>query len=157
MKTLKINRKFAILGLLILLLCTYFRENFLLAINANLASFEFNRAYSYWCSDFFQKMDTCLLIKWKWGITIFFSLIMSAITILSLFVWFKSKEALKIILFSYVIFFFLVCFLSIIGFFTNTFNDLYFVLRKILGIVQSPFPFFIFFILFYWSNKNKQP
>tara|TARA_B100000809_G_scaffold249578_1_gene281078 strand:- start:2077 stop:2541 length:465 start_codon:yes stop_codon:yes gene_type:complete len=154
MKALNLNKGVAFFGLLLLLLLTYFRENFLLEINANLALEEYNRAYSYWLSDFFTNMTPELLSKWKWGLTMFISMIMAFITMVSLYVWFKSNQVLKIIGLFYVGLFICVCLLALVGYLTNSFNDIYFILRKILGIVQSPLPFFTLFTLFYWSSKN---
>lgn len=139
---------------LLLLLLTYFRENFLLEINASMALEEYNRSYSYWLSDFFENMTHELLIKWKWGLTMFFSVVMTFVTILSLYCWYKSIYLLKIVGLFYLVFLLIVCVLSLVGFVTNSFNDLYIVLRKILGLVQSPIPFFVFFVLFYWIEKK---
>ena len=100
-------------------------------------------------------MTPDILVKWKWGLTMLFSVIMTFVTILSLYFWFKSIRVLKILGLFYLVLFFIVCLLSWVGYLTNTFNELYFVLRKVLGIVQSPLPFFAFFTLFYWRAKNK--
>ena len=156
MKILNLNKKFAFLGLLLLLLLTYFRENFLLEINASLASDVFHRSNSYWLSDFFKNMTNDFLVRWKWGLTVFFSLLMSIVTLLSLYVWFKSISVLKIVGIFYFCLLFVLCLFAIIGYLTHSFNDIYFVLRKIVGVVQSPLPFFAFFTLFYWNFKNSQ-
>jgi hypothetical protein len=155
MKKLNLNKGATFLGLLLLLLLTYFRENFLLEINAALALEEYNRAYFYWLSDFFKGMTPENLSNWKWGLTIFFSLVMTFITIAALYFWFKSIRVLKILGLFYLVLFFVVCLLSLVGYLTNTFNELYFVLRKVLGVVQSPLPFFVFFTLFYSGAKKK--
>lgn len=155
MKKLNLNKGATFLGLLLLLLLTYFRENFLLEINAALALEEYSRAYSYWLSDFFKSMTLESLSNWKWGLTIFFSLAMTFTTIVSLYFWFKSVQLLKIIGMFYLGLFTVVCLLALGGIITNSFNEIYFVLRKILGVVQSPLPFFAFFVLFYWSVKKN--
>jgi hypothetical protein len=149
------NKKVAFIGLLLLLLLTYFRENLLLAINANLALADFDRSYSYWFSDFFKDMPKGFLMKWKWGLTVFISVLMTVVTAVSLFYWFRSKQILKIVGILYAFVYLVLCLLALVGYVTNSFNEIYFVLRKILGIVQSPIPFFAFFTLFYWSDKKK--
>lgn len=154
MKKLHLNKGLTFLGLLFLLLLTYFRENFLLEINANLAMETYNRAYFYWLSNFFREMRPELLLQWKWGLTIFFSVIITLVTTLSLHLWFKSTSFLKIVILFYIILLAVVCTLALFGFLTSSFNNVYFVLRKILGVVQSPLPFFAFFVLFYWSVIN---
>jgi len=153
MRQLNLNKGVALLGLMLLLLLTYFRENFLLEINASLASKDFDRSNTYFLSDFFGNMSKDLLIKWKWGLTAVFSLLISLITILSLYCWFKSVKFFKLISLFYVTLFVIVCLLAFIGFLTSSFNEIYFVLRKIVGVVQSPLPFFAFFTLFYWRSE----
>lgn len=152
---MNLSKGFAFIGLVFLLLLTYFRENFLLAINASMALEEYNRSYFYWFSDFFQKMDSERLIFWKWGLTIVFSLVMSMVTIGSLYVWFRSVKMMKISVIIYLVFFSLVCLLMFTGYLADNFNGVYFASRKILGIIQSPLPFFTFFTLFYWSFRYK--
>ena len=154
MKQFNLNKVMTILGLFILLLLTYFRENLLLEINARLTSEVFDRSNSYWFLDFFKTIRNEELLKWKWGLTMLFSIVMSFVTIGSLYSWFKSLQLLKIVGIVYLILFSIVCILAIIGYSTNSFNDIYFVLRKILGIVQSPLPFFVLFALFYWDIKK---
>ena len=156
MKKLNLSKGGTIFGLLLLLLLTYFRENFLLEINANLAMEVHDRAYSYWLSIFFKGMTPELLSQWKWGLTMVFSVTMTFITILSLYFWFKSVQMLRVIGLFYIMLFAIVCLLSLAGFLTNSFNTIYFILRKILGIVQSPLPFFAFFVLMYWSVKVEK-
>jgi len=155
MKQLNLNKGATLLGLLLLLLLTYFRENFLLEINASLASDALDRSQSYWLSGFFKNMTQDILIKWKWGLTMFFSVIMTFVTLLSLYFWYQSVQLLKIVGLLYLILFALVFLIALIGYLTSSFDVIYFILRKILGIVQSPLPFFAFFALFYWNLKES--
>ena len=155
MKKLNLNKVATFLGLLLLLFLTYFRENFLLEINASLALDAHNRAYSYWLADFFQLQTQENLIKWKWVITIFFSSLMSIITMISLRFWFESNKFVKMIGLIYLFTFLFIVLLGMLGFLLGSFNDIYFILRKILGFIQSPIPFFTFFVLIYWSYEKK--
>ena len=148
MKTINLNKVLTFIGLLLLLLFTYFRENFLLQINAFLAGKTHNRAYYYWLSDFFYNLSRADLTKWKWGLTFLFALLMSVVTIYSLHSWFKRMQFTRIISFFYIAAFSFVVLIAVIGFLSGSFNEIYFVLRKVLGIIQSPIPFFAFFALF---------
>jgi len=152
---LNLNKTVTFFGVLILLLFTYFRENFLLEINASLASETFDRSSTYWLADYFQNMPQNLLLKWKWGLTIFFSLNMPLITIGSLYYWFKSKEVLKLSAGIFSVLFLIVGIVASFGFLMNSFNAIYFVLRIIIGLLQSPIPFFTLFVLFYWMCSMK--
>jgi len=154
MRQLKLNKVVAFLGVFLLLLLTYFRQNFFLEINAILASEAFDRSNSYWLSDFFNNIPFANLLKLKWGLTMVFSIVMTAVTILSLHFWFKSIHFFKVVGLFYLVLFVVICLLALIGFLTNSFNDIYFALRKLLGLVQSPLPFFTFFTLFYRVLKK---
>lgn len=141
-------------GFVLLLLCTYFRENILLEINANLALAENNRSYKYWFSGLFKNMPTDMLVKFKWGVTLLFSIVMPIITIGTLYVWFKSIDVLRISGLFFLVLLIVVFIFAFGGYMFNSFGEVYFVLRKILGVVQSPLPFFALFTLFYWNFKN---
>ena len=149
MRNWKINNGLTVLGVLSLLFLTYFRENFLLEINAALAHDVYNRAYFYWLSGFFQEKSIAELTEWKWGITLVFSLIMSIITIAALYAWHQSKELFKLTVLIYFIVFLFFVVIAICGMLFGEFSDIYFVLRKGLGVIQSPLPFFGFYVLFY--------
>ena len=149
-----LNKVFTVFGVLLLLLCTYFRENLLLEINALINGEEISRAYSYWFADYFMTVPKSELTKWKWGVTIVFSLFMSVLTIISLHSWFKSILYSKLLVSLYLCLFMFVSILGGISYIFNFFDNIYFVLRLILGLVQSPLPFFVFFALFYLLSKN---
>jgi hypothetical protein len=154
MKNWKLNNFLAIFGGFLLLILTFFRENLLLTINALIKSEVYNRAYSYWFSEFFKKVPFEYLKIWKWGLTISFSILMTIITLASLYSWFKSKQHLKFLILLYFGVFIGLFLIGSISFLLNSFDTVYFVLRRVLGVVQSPIPFFGFFILFY-SLKMK--
>lgn len=156
MSQLKLFKLFSALGASSLLFLTFFRENMLLAINALLGHQTYNRAYHYWFSDFFKALPFSELVKWKWGVTLFFTILMTIITIFSLYAWFNNKFVLKLLITVYGVAFILLLLIAGIGFLMNDFNDVYFILRLIIGIFQSPLPFFVFFVLFYWILKSNQ-
>ncbi|MGB0882631.1 MAG: hypothetical protein ACPGSO_06725 [Vicingaceae bacterium] len=105
-------------------------------------------------SDFFREQPIDQLQYWKWGLTFFFSGLMSLVTLISIHIWFKVTEYLKISLVFYFVTFVFVFVLAIAGYFVGAFDMVYPLLRKILGIIQSPLPFFFFFVLFYWKEKT---
>lgn len=151
----KQNNWLTVLGTFSLLILTYFRENLLLTINAFITGSEYNRAYSYWFSDVFVGLSMTSLIKLKWIITIVFSMAMSVITVYSLSVWFTSKYNFKLISYIYIISFIFILVLAFFGKVFGVFDLVYILLRRILGVIQTPLPFFTFFIVFYWMDKNS--
>ena len=142
-----------IVGVVCILVLTFFRENFLLEINSLINNVTFHRASFYWFYSFFEGLDQPSLGRWKWGLTIFFSLVITFLTIGSLYTWFRSKELVQFISKLYFALFFFIVLLALLGFLFNSFTTVYPLLRKLLGIVQSPIPFFVFFLLF--LNKNN--
>jgi hypothetical protein len=149
MKILDLNKGYTVLGFIALLFCTYFRENILLEINALISVNKYDRSYSYWFVIFFKSIALERLVYWKWGVTLFFSVLMPIITILSLYSWFQNKAYRKILVIIYVICFCLLVIIAGIGFLFNCFDSIYFIIRRIIGIIQSPVPFFLFSLLFY--------
>ena len=150
------NKVISMIGVVIILLLTYYRENLLLEINALLNNVQFTRSSSYWFYSFFEKMSISDLVLWKWGLTVFFSIMITVFTLASLYFWFGSIELLKFTSKLYIFLFSVVTVIALIGFLFNSFQSIYFLLRKILGVVQSPIPFFIFFLLNYQKENNKE-
>ena len=153
---LKWHKIFSIIGGGSLLMLTFFRENMLLAINALISHQQINRAYSYWFANFFKALPYTDLVKWKWGITAFFTLLMSAITIFSLHCWFKNQSMVRFLILLYGIVFMLLALLGGGAFLMGEFDAIYFVLRLIIGAFQSPLPFFVFFVLIYFKEHTNQ-
>ena len=155
MREQKLNKSLAILGFILLLILTYFRENLLLEVNALINKDVTNRAYSYWFYTFFKHKTVDSLIVWKWGITLSFSITMASLTIGSLYSWFKNKPFLKLLVIIYLSTFAFIVMLAGLGFIMNQFDSIYPVLRKLLGVIQSPIPFFSLFLLIYWVKNNE--
>jgi hypothetical protein len=154
MSNWKLNKWLTVLGVFLLLFLTFFRENILLAINALIAKEEYSKAYFYWFTEYFKGLPYEDLVVWKWIATIFFSVTMSIITVLALFSWFKSVRIVRFVGLIYLGTFFFLLLTGGLGFLLNKFDAVYFVLRKILGLVQSPIPFFSFFLLLSYSKKE---
>jgi hypothetical protein len=149
-----LNKGFTILGFTAILLCTYFRENILLEINALIDLKGEDRSFSYWFINFFKSIPVTQLNYWKWGVTFFFSALIPIITIISLHSWFQDEAYRKILVLVYIICFSFLILIGVVGILFNCFDLIYFLLRKVLGVVQSPFPFFCFFLLFYNKKIN---
>jgi hypothetical protein len=149
----RLNKVYTYIGFVVLLLCTYFRENILLEINALLALKEYDRSFSYWFISFFKSVSLGELIYWKWGITLFFTILMSIVTIFSLHNWFKERQNLKVVVLIYFISFLSLVIIGGVGYLFNSFEIVYVLLRKVLGVIQSPLPFICFLLLFRYKNK----
>ncbi len=147
----------SIVGVILILIFTYFRENLLLEINALLSGELFDRSYFYWFFDFFKDMDQPNLVRWKWGVTAFFSLMITLLTIGSLYCWFGAFQMIKFISKLYLLLFGVLTIVAVVGFIFNSFATVYPLLRKVLGLVQSPIPFFGFYLLIYKINNQKEP
>jgi hypothetical protein len=156
MNKVLINRVIPIFNLLFLLILTFFRENLLLSINANIAELTYNRAYDYWFSELFTNMTIEDLFFFKWTVTLSFSVVMSLVTIISLHLWFQNKSYTRLVLWSYGSFAFLIVIISIVANFFDGFGMVYRYLRMILSAVLSPIPLFSFFAIFYYFNQHKE-
>lgn len=154
MKSLNQNKIISILGFIALLLLVFFRENLLLEINALLEGKENDRSYTFWFFDFFKDFSDNKLAQWKWLISLSFTFSIAALTILSLHYWFKNISFIKLVLALYLITACLITIVSLIAYSINSFNEIYPLLRRVFGIIHSPIPFFIFFLL-YLSKKNN--
>jgi hypothetical protein len=149
------NKIIAIGGVLLILILTYFRENLLLEINALVSGVQFDRSSAYWFFDFFKEMGPSILMRWKWGLTVFFSILITLLTIGSLYSWFGAIEMVKFLSKLYLLLFGGITIIALGGFLLNSFHTVYPGLRKILALVQSPIPFFLFYLFFYQKNKNQ--
>lgn len=141
---------FLLIGILMLL-----RENIFLEINAILNQDEYNKAYFYFFETQFQKMDTSQLILWKWVLTVGFIVAVSGITLVVIYFWFRDVNFLKTSLWVYGFLFTVLVILFSIFKLTNTFEQNYFILRKLIGVMHSPLLLFIFFTLFYYLEKKQ--
>lgn len=151
-----IKKGLSIACLLLLLLLTFFRENLLLAINANIAGENYHRAFNYWFSEFFRNQNLENLLFWKWMLTISFASIMSLVTILGLHFWFHIKKHTLLVVWIYFIYACLIGTISFIAYLFSGFNVIYPYIRMMLGAVLSPVPFFSFFAIFYFFQHQKE-
>ncbi len=131
------------------------RENIFLEINAILNQDEYNKAYFYFFENVFQKMSHHQLILWKWVLTVGFIVAVSGITLVVIYLWFRDVNFLKTSLWVYGFLFIVLVILFSIFKLTNTFEQNYFILRKLIGVMHSPLLLFIFFTLFYYLEKKQ--
>ena len=142
-----------ILGLLLALI--YLRENMLLGINAFLNERAFgNKAYYFWVTNYFSGMSKETLIKFKWLTTGSFSVLMAGLTIFALHNWFRNNDYTRLLLYLYGLGALIIAVVTIVAQLFGVFDSVYRLLRTIIGINHTPLPFFIFFSLFYWIEKE---
>jgi len=142
------------LGLLILIL-TLLRENLFLEINAIIDGNSYNQAYFYFLNENISRLTLAQLVKLKWSLTIAFILVISTLTVLIIQLWFKNKKFNKISFIFYLTFYGLTGLITILLWFTGTFDSFYFVIRKMIGFLQSPLPLFVLFTMFLYLNSLR--
>jgi hypothetical protein len=155
MKLLPLNKIVSIIGVVLLLVAVYFRENILLQINSLLENDIYNYSLGFSFSSYIKQLSKADLYKWKWIISLSFTFFIAIMTIFSLHFWFKNKTTTKLILKIYLLVFSLICFIGVGGYLFNQFNEVYPFLRRMIGVIHSPIPFILLFILIYSSNKSK--
>jgi len=146
-----------VLGVLILIL-TLLRENLFLEINAIMDGYIYNKAYFYFLNEKMSSLTYSQLGKLKWSLTIAFILVISGITLLIIQLWFKNKRWNRITWLFYLVFYGLTGLITLLLWLTGTFSTYYFILRKMIGFLQSPLPLFFFFTLYlYLINTRVNP
>lgn len=146
-----------VLGVLILIL-TFLRENVFLEINAIIDGYSYNKAYFYFFNESMSNLTFSQLEKLKWSLTILFILVISTITLFIIQLWFKNKKFNRITLVFYLAFYGLTGLITLLFWLTGTFNNNYFIIRKMTGFLQSPLPLFFFFTMFlYLMNIRINP
>jgi len=131
------------LGVFILIL-TLLRENVFLEINAIMNGYTYNNAYFYFLSKGIIDLNLDQLSMLKWGLTISFILLISALTLFIIILWFNNKKYNRISLFVYLVFYGVITLLTLFLWLVNCYDDYYFVIRKMIGVLQSPIPLFLF-------------
>ena len=154
MSSLK-NKIFSWCFLVIILILVFLRENIFLEINALIDGHEFNKAYFYFFNEKLALLSKTDLIKLKWLFTILFIGLISTLSIVIIKLWFANKEYNRIMIWSYAVIFSLTTVLLLLFYSFNIYDQYYFVLRKIIGFINSPIPLFVFFSLFYYMIKLK--
>lgn len=146
-------------GLLLLFIffVGYIREAIFLVINSVYREipFPYNPAYIE-PPEFLYQWSESTLLYLKWGLTLFFSLIFSALTLWLIHYYFKIKKYNKFTLLIYGTLILFAAIVSIVGILINSFDSVYTLSRFIIGLVQSPLISLVLFVLFYFiSNQYK--
>ena len=155
MKALYLNKGIAIILFLLLLLCTYYREVLLVDINFLIEGNHLEKNTESVFNDF----SILELTKWKWIVSIFFTVSISLLTIFILHIWFKDIDYTKFIVKIYFFVAIVVFLVSLSAYLLNSFIHIYPYMRRVLGIIHSPIPFFVFFLLNLAKKKEnfRQP
>lgn len=141
---------------LLILLLTLIRENIFLEINAIIAEQGYNNAYFYWFEEVFASMQVSQLLTLKWVLTVSFILSTTLLTLWFIKLWFSNKDYIKLALIVYASLFLLIVVKAVFFTYFVGENSFYPLLRKMVGLLSSPIPLFIFYALFYyWENKKK--
>ncbi len=143
-----INKGVIFLFLLLVFGLTFLREILFLDINSVINNQDYNNTYSYFFHLKLIRLNSSEIIRLKWVLTFLFSITISGLSILVIYLWFKNSKNVK-----YAIFFFLFVYTSFVGvgfflWYLNGLNEYYFVLRKITGFIQSPLPLMIMIPVF---------
>jgi len=155
----KLNLKPLLTGLLLLFIffVGYIREAVFLVINSVYKDQKFPYNYAYITPpDFLYQWNETTLLYLKWGLTLFFSLTFTGLTLGLIHYYFKIKKYDKFTLLIYGILILFAAIVSIIGIIINSFDSVYTLSRFIIGLVQSPLISLVLFVLFYFiSNQYK--
>lgn len=145
----------SILFLLLIIVLVFLRENLFLEINAILDGYAYNKAYFYFLNEELASMDKGDLINLKWILTLVFIALISGLTVGIIKLWFARKEFTRWVLYAFSTLIVLIGVIFLIIKFFGVFDDYYFILRKMIGFLNSPIPLFLFFVLFYYIEEKK--
>jgi|GEM_PF-646506 len=155
------KRYLAILPFLLLLLCTYLRENIAVEINALIEGLNYNEAQFYFFDSYLSSFSIKELKIIKWVLTVFFVLVFLGLTIFSHFLLFRNKKILRTIFFHFAVICLGVFVIYYLSYFFAVLDTVYPILHQIIEYLFSPLPLFIFILLFVselninLTKKNK--
>lgn len=135
---------------------SYFRESYFLTLNSVVQGQLKSNSHIDFLYSFFKTIDINKLYIHKWTSTVFFSLIFIGFTLYFLYKYFLNIHYVKIVGYLYLVVIFVVSIVGLISYWLGLFNQWYFILRFIAGIVQSPLVFFFFIPLFSFVNMIKE-
>lgn len=142
---------------LIIFFVGYIRETIFLVINAVLfkSPFPYNTSYVTPPS-FLYNISPEKLVYLKWVLTIGFSSIFFALSILLINFYFKNKGNNKLTIWVYVFLVGASFLLSAIGIVFKNFIETYTFNRFIIGLAQSPLVPLVLFVMFYFKSKMEK-
>lgn len=144
----------AVISILLVIGLTFLRENVFVEINAIIAGHDYNKAYFHVFDETISSLSLKEIQQLKWGLTIIFILIISMLTVISIYFWFKVKNYTVLTLKAYAVVLSGVVLLTLILWFLGAFTSYYFVVRKMIGFLQTPLPLFLLFSVFTYTNRK---
>lgn len=153
---MKSSKKYVVFVLFVILtyLLGYLREGVFITINSviNKVPFPYNRAYIT-PPDFLYNYSLSQLILIKWVFTFLFFFIFLTVAVGVVHYFFHNRKYNKIVFVVFVTFFVLSFLFYTVGFLTNNLESFYPISRFFAGIVQDPFPIYLFLVLFFYTTK----
>jgi len=154
-KTVKI-KKYLVFFLFVIItyVLGYIREAVFITINSviNEVPFPYNRAYIT-PPPFLYKLSMNQLFILKWVLTLLFFLLFLLVAVKVTHFFFRNKKYNKIVMVFFVTFFSLSLVFYIIGFLFDNLSFFYPISRFFAGLVQDPFPIYLFLVLFFYTNN----
>lgn len=139
----------ALLLVIALVKLGFYREDFFVEMN-KLIMYKENPSVGNWGGEIvsaYYENSAAELYQVKWWMTVWFTLYFYLLSGLILFLYFRNK---KVILYL-TVFYFGLFLLSAIsygsGFITGNKEGAYLVARRLMGLLQSPYPFMLIFVL----------
>ncbi|MBV6485011.1 MAG: hypothetical protein KFKLKKLM_01558 [Flavobacteriales bacterium] len=149
------KKKMGVAMLVVLILgLTILRENIFLEINAIIDGYEVNKANFYLFYDVLNSYPVEKLGMLKWVLSISFIFVIALTTFFALHLWFKKKQYDKITMWFYFLTFILIALLVVFTKVFGVFDNMYFILKKIISFLQSPLPLFILFSVYFYITKS---
>ena len=145
------------LFLLILTILSYYREVLFMSINAVIADTEFFYAKTTQI-DFFLNKSPKALVKYKYIMTIGFTIIFAAFSIIGLRVSFKSTIPYSLAIITYGLFGIVAVVVLLYALATNSFESVYSFLRMIIEYLHNPLIYLILsssFLGYSYSQKQS--
>ncbi|MEZ4938718.1 MAG: hypothetical protein R2799_14100 [Crocinitomicaceae bacterium] len=158
-KTLNIVLKvIAIFLVAVLVKLGFYREDFFVEMN-KLIGFKENPEVGNWASEIvadYYDLTAAELYEVKWKMTIYFSIYFYLLSALILFLFFRERKPLLYLLFFYLGIFILSAISYGSGFVTGNKEGAYLVARRLMGLLQSPYPFMLIFVLVLFKLDKMQ-
>lgn len=152
------NKKHKIIAVItgvVILVLTFLRENVFVEINAIMDGHSYNNAYFYFFDESISKLSTSELTNLKWVLTIIFILAIFGLTLMIIWLWFKNRNYSKVTLLIYLSAFGIIAIITLFLKAFGYFDDYYFVVRKMIGFIQSPLPLFLFFSMYFYLDSTR--
>ena len=139
----------------LILVLTLLRENIFLELNSIILGENYNKAYFYVFDGLFKGFSVPVLKILKWALTGFFVFLITFLSVLGVDIYYGNRIFTIIFVKVYLFVFLFVIAIGVVGFTLNSYEDYYPVLRKLIGLIQSPIPFFMMFVVYHYLGKDS--